>query len=303
MSDDKEERKYFVYKHTSPSNKVYIGITQMKPEYRWNHGKGYIKNQYFYRAIQKYGWENFEHEILFSGLTKKEACDKEVELITLYNSTNPELGYNVSSGGESGNLGLVMTEETRKKMSESTKGERNPMFGKHHTLETREKIGKNRKYPKGKDHPCYGLPIPEYIIAPLLKPVIQLGSDGKFIAEYQSIREAERCTEVCNSEISLCCNGKRQSAGGFIWVFKNQYNPDSDYGYIIKNIKRAVVQLSLDFVFINKFLSIKEAEELTGVSHHVHDCCTFKRRQCGGFKWMFEDEYIKLLEEYKEELI
>jgi hypothetical protein len=75
----------------------------MNPEYRWNHGKGYIKNQYFYRAIQKYGWNNFQHEILFSGLTKKEACDKEIELIELHNSTNPELGYNVSSGGDIGN--------------------------------------------------------------------------------------------------------------------------------------------------------------------------------------------------------
>lgn len=32
---------YTVYKHTSPSGKVYIGITKKKPEYRWNHGRGY----------------------------------------------------------------------------------------------------------------------------------------------------------------------------------------------------------------------------------------------------------------------
>ena len=302
MSDNYEERRYFVYKHTSPSNKVYIGITQMNPEYRWNHGKGYIKNQYFYRAIQKYGWDNFEHEILFSELTKKEACNKEIELIALYDSTNPELGYNISSGGENGNLGIVMSEEIRKKMSESTKGKKNPMFGRHHTLETREKIGKNRKYLKGKEHPGYGLPIPEYIIAPLLKPVVQLDRDGEFIAEYTSIREAARCTEVCNSEISLCCNEKQQSAGGFIWVFKNQYDPDKNYKRVVKNIKRAVVQLSLDFVFVNKFSSIQEAEKLTGVSHHIYDCCVYKRHQCGGFKWMFEDEYIKWLNEPKEEL-
>lgn len=34
-------KSYTVYKHTSPSGKVYIGITCRKPEYRWNHGKGY----------------------------------------------------------------------------------------------------------------------------------------------------------------------------------------------------------------------------------------------------------------------
>lgn len=42
---------YTVYKHTSPSGKVYIGITKRKPEYRWNKGKGYRKDQLlFYRA-------------------------------------------------------------------------------------------------------------------------------------------------------------------------------------------------------------------------------------------------------------
>ena len=63
---------YTVYKHTSPSGKVYIGITKRKPEYRWNKGKGYRKDQLlFYRAIKKYGWDNFTHEILYTGLSEK----------------------------------------------------------------------------------------------------------------------------------------------------------------------------------------------------------------------------------------
>lgn len=70
------EKTWFVYKHTSPSNKVYIGITSQKPIYRWNNGLGYNKQQYFWRAIQKYGWENFFHEILFEGLGEEEAKEK-----------------------------------------------------------------------------------------------------------------------------------------------------------------------------------------------------------------------------------
>ena len=50
--------------HTSPSNKKYIGITSLKPEYRWNKGNGYKTQTVFYRAIQKYGWDNFKHEII-----------------------------------------------------------------------------------------------------------------------------------------------------------------------------------------------------------------------------------------------
>ena len=73
---------YTVYKHTSPSGKVYIGITKRKPEYRWNKGKGYRKDQLlFYRAIKKYGWDNFTHEILYTGLSEKDAKNIEISLI------------------------------------------------------------------------------------------------------------------------------------------------------------------------------------------------------------------------------
>lgn len=90
--------KYIVYKHTSPTGKSYIGITNRNPIYRWANGKGYIGQPKFYNAIQKYGWDNIKHEILFSDLNKKEACGKEIELIKKYNSIKN--GYNVSTGGE-----------------------------------------------------------------------------------------------------------------------------------------------------------------------------------------------------------
>ena len=61
-------RKYIVYKHTTPSNKVYIGITFRNPIIRWSSGRGYINNKHFFRAILKYGWDNIKHEILYSDL-------------------------------------------------------------------------------------------------------------------------------------------------------------------------------------------------------------------------------------------
>ena len=57
MSKEIKIKKYFVYMHTSPNNKRYIGITSYtNPKRRWKGGYGYHKNDYFYRAIQKYGW-------------------------------------------------------------------------------------------------------------------------------------------------------------------------------------------------------------------------------------------------------
>ena len=57
--------------HISPSNKIYIGITKQKLQARWGkNGQGYKNNEFFCRAIQKYGCENFTLKILFEDLTK-----------------------------------------------------------------------------------------------------------------------------------------------------------------------------------------------------------------------------------------
>lgn len=94
------ERKYTVYKHTNKANgKVYIGITKQEVERRWQNGHGYA-GTYFGNAIEKYGWDGFEHEVWFSGLTKEMACSMEQAMIAAHHSNEREHGYNVSIGGE-----------------------------------------------------------------------------------------------------------------------------------------------------------------------------------------------------------
>lgn len=127
------KNNYCVYKHTSPSNKVYIGITSMKPEQRWANGKGY-KTQMFYHAIQKYGWDKINHEVLFENLSKDEAEQKEIELITYYKSNQSNYGYNVDNGGSS--IGSH-SEATRQKLSNNMIGDtRNK--GRIHTDKSRK---------------------------------------------------------------------------------------------------------------------------------------------------------------------
>lgn len=120
-----QENNYVVYKHTSPSNKVYIGITSRNPEKRWGkNGNKYLRHKHFYNAIQKYGWDNFKHEILFENLTKEEACQKEIELIAFYKSNDRSFGYNQSTGGESGHAGCIgrkYSKEERLKIAKATK--------------------------------------------------------------------------------------------------------------------------------------------------------------------------------------
>ncbi len=77
------EKKYVVYIHTNTKNKkVYVGITCRNPLYRWHSdGGGYKECPHFWNAIQSYGWDSFEHEIVATDLTKDEACAMEIKLI------------------------------------------------------------------------------------------------------------------------------------------------------------------------------------------------------------------------------
>lgn len=90
---------YKIYKHTSPSGKVYIGQTRCKyVSNRWGrNGAGYITCPAFYHAIQKYGWDNIKHEVLFEGLTKEEADKIEIERIAFYKEKG--ISYNIDNGG------------------------------------------------------------------------------------------------------------------------------------------------------------------------------------------------------------
>ena len=114
---------YLVYCHINKINgKKYIGITKRSPEIRWGNGKNYKGCLKFNCAIEKYGWNNFDHEIIASGLNKQEAENFEKLLIDKLHTTESAFGYNISFGG------TVMenrkhTEESKKKMSENHRRE------------------------------------------------------------------------------------------------------------------------------------------------------------------------------------
>lgn len=93
---------YTVYCHENLSNhKKYVGITCNIPSKRWGtNGNRYSECPHFWHAIQKYGWDQFDHQILFTDLTEREAKEKEIELISEWNLTDPDYGYNIRPGGD-----------------------------------------------------------------------------------------------------------------------------------------------------------------------------------------------------------
>ncbi len=59
----KERRTYYIYIHTCPNKKCYVGLSK-NPKQRWNNGEGYKANKEFYKDIKTFGWNNIEHEIV-----------------------------------------------------------------------------------------------------------------------------------------------------------------------------------------------------------------------------------------------
>ena len=117
---------YFVYIHTFPNGKKYVGCTTRKPECRWREGKGYYLQKHLYNAIQKYGWSNVTHEVIEVD-SKEEMYYAEKYLIAYYHTAENEFGYNHSSGGE------------------GSTGPHPSWKGGHHSLETRHKISEANK--------------------------------------------------------------------------------------------------------------------------------------------------------------
>lgn len=203
---------YSVYKHTSPSKKVYIGITSQNINKRWLYGYGYICNNHFSNAIKKYGWDKFEHEIICENLTKEQACTAEIELIAYYNANDPEFGYNLSSGGESGS-GVKCTDQKKEKIRNSRLGEKHWFYGKHLSEEHRRKIGEKIKGKSVSEE----TKLKQKAIATKLrgKSVICVETD----IIYPSTAEAARLTNINRTGIIHVLRGKRKTAGGYHWEY------------------------------------------------------------------------------------
>lgn len=201
------EKKWFVYMHVNKVNgKKYVGITSKpKPEHRWNGGRGYRENPHFFSAIQAYGWDGFEHKILLRNVDERTAKTAERMLISILHTQDREFGYNATSGGD-GTPGCHPSDETRQKLSRARRKENlsdetlrrrsEGLKGRHFSSEHRKKIGDGNS-----------------------KQIKMYAKDGTFIKSFRAARDAEVELGVSHTHISQCCNGKRNTAGGYIWKF------------------------------------------------------------------------------------
>lgn len=204
---DIAEDLWKVYVHTNKINgKRYVGVTsRLKPEYRWNSGRGYRENTHFWSAIEKYGWDSFEHTILYAGLSEDEAKVIEKKLIAEWHTQDNAFGYNMTSGGD-GTPNYSPSPETRAKLSEARRKENLS----EETLKRRSAALKGRKF--SDEHK-------RKIGLGNSKPVQMLDKQGAILRTFGSALEAEETMSINHSHISQCCYGTRLTTGGYRWQF------------------------------------------------------------------------------------
>ena len=214
---------YTVYQHKNKINgKIYFGITSRNPIERWgNNGSNYKSTPHFYSAIQKYGWDNFEHNILYENLTKEEACDIEKTLIREYNTQDREFGYNILEGGQASTLPT----EVREKMSQAMMGNKNGA-GHPCSEEKKQKISaaqKGRKLTeehktklseaaKKRHVPCSEAK--KKILSQNYPHKREVYCDETEIV-YPSVQECARQLNLHATLVSKVCKGKLHTTGGY----------------------------------------------------------------------------------------
>lgn len=322
MSNDGNEKRWILYIHIVPEyisdydhNKFYVGITGRADEnLRWKNGSGYRNQKLFYRAIQKYGWNNMEHIVISRNLKQEDACTLEKIIISELHSDIPIYGYNISSGGTAGGgapikLARYNLDGNLIDVFPSVKAAYEHVVGKEYGNACN--IG-DASLNKDSTSSAYGYLWRRFEEKPLLKikpyvypwrvPILQYDLDGNYIREWESIVDAQREIQY-GTDICEVCKGELLTAGGYQWKYKT-----SDI--IVENIgsaesknkkKKHIYVYDLDGNYISDYYGISSAVRSLGINNgNVRSVCIkpslYKNivKNCAyGYRWT-DEFYDKL---------
>lgn len=287
------DSNYCVYKHTNKSNgMVYIGITN-NIDRRWGkNGNGYLRDSfYFSRAIEKYGWDGFDHEVLIDSITESEAKELEKYYIAKYKSNaskykNPQYGYNLTDGGD-GASGYKHTKSGRAKISDALRGkyvgELSHRYGVKDSDEYIEKVrnGLRNYYATHKHVSCRAvLCVTDGIIFESITDAAK---------HYTTENDKYKCVWCA---ISDCCSGKRLDFHGKQFTFNLDGRMAEYVGYERTKTKvsehggskHKVMCVETGIVYD----SITDACKNAGINNTSSICAVLDRplRTSGGFHWV-----------------
>lgn len=281
---------YYIYCHTFPNGKRYIGITRTSPKRRWGKGRNYNTCPLMDRAVRKYGWENIKHEVIDTAESREEAEVKERQYIEQFMSDQPEHGYNILPGGDvatnplteeiryklgNGQRGRSRTDEEKSRISAGvretfSRPDSNGHLGMHHADSARQKMSKSQTERWSKD---------QSLREAASERMRQRMSDPEFRAEVtENLSRYRRkpgewtMSEEAKAKIGAHNLGK--------WV--GDKSPCS----------KPVLQYDRDGNFIRRWSNASEVERAGIASRsNVAKCCRGVPhvKTVGGFVWRFED--------------
>lgn len=319
---------YSVYKHTNKINgKVYIGITVNEPEVRWGKNGRNYERQIFGKAIQKYGWDNFEHEVLFTNLSRKEANDKEVELISFYHATNREFGYNVALGGTDGGF-RVKAKIVYKYSMDGRFIDQYISLSEAARVHNTSHCAIGHCCLSGINHFSNGFRwsyeyLGEQVAWELMRnnnfyqEVYCYDLNGIFLKRYETVTMAQNDTGIDNSAICGCYNGKTSNTKGLRWFKEYQGEKIEPLEYEVnslgqitithrlRNIEiRPIYQYSDEGNFLAKFDSARKAAQILNVKNLNNACVDSERRgyKTYGYYWSYhyyKDGFVPIKKEHR----
>lgn len=283
-----------IYKVTNMvNNKIYIGKSKdIQRRWREHHTEPFNVNcnaydVIFYRAIRKYGVDNFKFEVIEECL-EEDLNEREKYWIQFYNTyinNNNSNGYNMTRGGENTSQELKYDIELIKKLwlEGKTQQEMSQITHYSHNVLTRYldhlEIDANERRRRGSSYKA--------------KSIHQYNLNGTYIQSFPSINEAVRALQqdgikASTSNISYACNGKTQSAYGYLWSYVKK-------DIMEKKIRhRKVNQYSLDGKYIKTYNTLTEAAKENDINNisSITNVCTGKRKTAKGYIWRYYDNSL-----------
>lgn len=134
--------------------------------------------------------------------------------------------------------------------------------------------------------------------SPRSKSVCQIGLDGKLIKVWDCISDAAKELNISDSHISQVCKNTRKFAGGFVWVYKEDYDPSVTYKRTphIKDMgkgTKAVLWLDNSGNIIREFYSLNSVSDILDICpQSVSNICNHKIKN-KKYNLIFKSEYME----------
>lgn len=289
MNNKPKKGHGYIYKYTSPSGKSYIGQTVTSLSERAGHnGKNYIGCKYFYSAIKKYGFQNFDCEILGEFLTE-ELNSKERYFIEAFGTLAPS-GYNIQQGGDrdyhKGRKRIYQYSDKDGRLLRSWEGQKQASIELGFSPQSLNNCLLGRTKTCGGFYWSYLL-LEEYPISQKIsnkdKEVRMIDIHNNVVKVFPSITKAAEYVKGERSPIKKCCRGELKTAYGYKWTCvevlkeKKYNNTPIIINQLDKNTKK----------IIHTFPSISAAARAMGANGTslIRKALNNQQYSAYGFKW------------------